>query len=341
MVSVENGGRALVPLPREAAGGVALTPAEVVRRAIGLALGAAGLALEIARAIVERSGPAGPEDMAAPTPGPPGLLLRLPGAALGLGLEAQRRSLPVTAALGARLSPLRAVPRPAVSVARTPLAAAWRRLDLDGWALRGLAEQRRNRQGAAEVAHALIGSVAAAVLDELDVDGVVARVDLDRIVDRLDLDRIAERIDGNAIAARIDLDAVIARVDIDAVVARVDLPGHTEQVIDGLDIGELIRESSGSMATETADALRLQGMRADRLLSRVVDHLLRRQRERQTGPLRPSTGMKGRRGGRLRPSWTTPVQPARCQDLVIRERGGEWSPVPFGGGSYEIRVKGA
>jgi hypothetical protein len=269
MVSVENGGRALVPLPREAAGGVALTPAEAVRRATGLALGAAGLALEIARAIVERSGPAGPEHMAARNPLPPGLLLRLPGAALGLGLEAQRRSLLVTAALGARLSPLQAVARPAVAVARTPLAAAWRRLDLDGWALRGLAEQRRNRQDAAEVARALVGSVAAAVLDEVDVDAVVARI---------------------------DLDAVIARVDIDAVVARVDLPGLTEQVIDELDIGELIRESSGSMATETADALRLQGMRADRLLSRVVDHLLRRQGERQTEPLRPLDQHEGPTG---------------------------------------------
>jgi hypothetical protein len=254
-----------------------LTPAEAVRRATGLALGAAGLALEIARAILERAGPAGPEHVAARFPGPPGLPLRLPRAALGLGLEVQRRSLLATAAFGARLSPrLRTVTRPAVAVARAPLAAAWRRLDLDGWALRGLAEQRRNRQHAAEVARALVGSVAAAILDEVDVDAVVARVDLDRIVDRLDLDRIAERIDVDAIAARIDLDAVIARVD---------LAGLTEQVMDELDIGELIRESSGTMATETVDALRLQGMRADHLLGRVVDQLLRRQGERRTEPM--------------------------------------------------------
>jgi hypothetical protein len=278
-VSVENGGRALVRVPVEAPGGNVLTPAEAVRRATGLALGAAGLALELARAILERAGPASPQDVAARTPGPPGPPLRLPAAALGLGLEAQRRSLLATAAVGARLSPrLRAVTRPAVAVARAPLAAAWRRLDLDGWALRGLAEQRRNRQHAAEVARALVGPVVAAVLAEVDVDAVVARVDVDRIVDRLDLDRIAERIDVDAIAARIDLDAVIARVD---------LAGLTEQVMDELDIGELIRESSGTMATETVDALRLQGMRADHLLGRVVDQLLRRQGERRT---EPSTG---------------------------------------------------
>jgi hypothetical protein len=273
VVSVENGGRALVPVPREA-GGAGLTSAEAVRRATGLALGAAGLALDIVRAIVERSGPAGPKAVAARTSAAPGPLLRLPGVALGLGLEAQRRSLLATAALGARVSPrLRAVARPAAAVARAPLAAAWRRLDLDGWALRGLAEQRRNRQDAAEVARALVGSVAAAVLDEVDIDGVVARVDLDRIVDRLDLDRIAERI---------DVDAIAARLDLDAVVARIDLAGLTEQVIDEVDVGELIRESTGTMATETVDALRVQSMRADRLLSRVVDHLLRRHEERET-----------------------------------------------------------
>jgi hypothetical protein len=275
-VSVDNGGRALVPVPREA-GGAGLTPAEAVRRATALALGAAGLALDIARAIVERSGPAGPKGVAARASAAPGPLRRLPGAALGLGLEAQRRSLLATAALGGRLSPrVRAVARPAAAVARAPLAAAWRRLDLDSWAARGLAEQRRNRQDAADVARALVGSVAAAVLDEVDVDGVVGRVDLDRIVGRLDLDRIAERI---------DVDAIAARLDLDAVVARLDLAGLTEQVIDEVDVGELIRESTGTMTTETVDALRVHGMRADRVLGRVVDHLLRRHEARATEPV--------------------------------------------------------
>jgi hypothetical protein len=36
------------------------------------------------------------------------------------------------------------------------------------------------------------------------------------------------------------------------------------------------------MATETVDTLRVQGMRADRLLSRTVDRVLGRREERQT-----------------------------------------------------------
>jgi hypothetical protein len=272
VVSVGEGERALVPLPPEATGGTVLVPAEAVRRATGLALGAAGLALEVLRALLERSDPAGSAGrevhaggaVAAP-PGPPGTLRLLPGAALGLGLQAQRRSLDAAATLAARIAPpLRAVTRPAVAVARAPLAAAWRRLDLDGWAARGLAEQRRNRQMAAEAARALLRQLAAAVLAEVDVDAVVARADLDRIVER------------------IDVDAIAARLDIDAVVARVDLPGLTEQVLDEVDIDEIIRQSSGTMAAETVDALREQGMHADHLVNRIVDRVLRRKDERHT-----------------------------------------------------------
>jgi hypothetical protein len=281
MVSVGEDGRALVPLPRGVDGGGRLEPAEALDRATRIALGAAGLALAVLRALLERPQPAGQEVRVAgatvtAVPRPAGMLRLLPAAALGLGLEAQRRSLDAAVALGARLAPpLSAAARPAAALAGRPLAVAWRRLDLDGWAARGLAEQRRNQQAAAEAASQLVGAIVAAVLDEVDLDGVVARVDLDRIAARIDLD---------AIAARIDLNAIAARIDLNAIVASLDLAGLTEQVIDEVDLGEIIRESSGTMATETVDALRVQGMRADHLLSRLVDRVLLRKEERHTGP---------------------------------------------------------
>jgi hypothetical protein len=272
MVSVGEDGRALVPLPRGVDGGGRLEPAEALDRATRIALGAAGLALAVLRALLERPQPAGQEVRVAgatvtAVPRPAGMLRMLPAAALGLGLEAQRRSLDAATALGARLAPpLSAAARPAAALAGRPLAVAWRRLDLDGWAARGLAEQRRNQQAAAEATSRLVGAIVAAVLDEVDLNGVVARVDLD------------------AIAARIDLDAIAARIDLNAIVSRLDLAGLTEQVIDEVDLGEIIRESSGTMATETVDALRVQGMRADHLLSRLVDRVLLRKEERYTGP---------------------------------------------------------
>jgi hypothetical protein len=220
-------------------------------------------------------------------------------AALGVAVEAQRRSLDAAVAVVARFGrPLAVLARPGVAFARGSVAVARHHLNLDGWAARGLAEQRR----AQEVATRAVRAVIAAVLDAIDLDQVVARVDLDRIigrvdpnqiaaridlnriVERIDVDAIAARIDLDGIAARIDLDAIVARVDLDAIVARIDLPGLTEQVIEEVDLGEIIRESSSTMASETVDALRVQGMRADGLVNRVVDRILLRQGQRQTGP---------------------------------------------------------
>jgi hypothetical protein len=224
----------------------------------------------------------------------PGLLT---AAAFGLAMEAQRRSLDAAVAAADRLrSPLRVLVHPAAAFARGTVAVARHHLDLDldGWAALGLAEQRRTRELAARAVRALVAAVAAIVLDEIDLNQVVARIDLDRIVQRIDLDavaaridldRIVERVDVDAVASRIDLDAIVARMDVAAVVARLDLPGLTEQVIEEVDLGEIIRESSSTMASETVDALRVQGMRADGLVSRVVDRILLRQGQRQTGLL--------------------------------------------------------
>jgi hypothetical protein len=202
----------------------------------------------------------------------------LAAAAFGLAVEAQRRSLDAAAAVAGRFGwPLRVLARPAMALAAGSVAVARHHLDLDGWAAQGLAEQRRAQEAAVRAVRALIAALATSVLDEIDLDEVVARVDVDAIAQRIDLD---------AIVARIDLEALVARVDIDAILARVDLPGLTEQVIDEVDLGEIIRESSSTMASETVDALRVQGMRVDGLVSRIVDRILQREGQRQTGPLR-------------------------------------------------------
>jgi hypothetical protein len=219
----------------------------------------------------------------------------LAAAVFGLAVEAQRRSLTAAGAVAGRFGrPLRVLAHPAVALARGSVAVARHHLDLDGWAALGLTEQRRALEVAVKAVRALIAALAAAVLDEIDLDQAVARVDVDRIVDRvdpnqiaarIDLDAIVERVDLDAIAARIDPDAIVGRVDLDAVLARIDLPGLTEQVIDEVDLGEIIRESSSTMASETVDALRVQGMRVDGLVSRIVDRILLRDGQRQTDPL--------------------------------------------------------
>src|SRR6266487_3632123 len=105
--------------PARAAG---LAPADAFRRATRLALGAAGLALGAFEALLERHMPADPRLGPPPPPGPTGrrsgpqgLVRLLPAAAVGLGLEAERRSLDAAAAVGSRITQPLSVLAPAAS----------------------------------------------------------------------------------------------------------------------------------------------------------------------------------------------------------------------------------
>lgn len=105
-----------------------------------------------------------------------------------------------------------------------------------------------------------------------------ATVVVDRAV-RLVLDRVdvtsyvLDRVDLQRIVAAVDPDPVVARADLDAVIARIDLVGLTRQVLDVVDLPDIVRESSNSMASEGVVGLRLQGLAADARLERLMDRL--------------------------------------------------------------------
>ena len=125
---------------------------------------------------------------------------------------------------------------------------------------------------------ALAPVMADALLDRLDLtELVVERVDVDRLADAISIDRLMERIDLNEVAAGIDVDAVAARLDVERVVQRLDLVAIANEVIDGVDLPTIIRESTETMAAETMDGVRERGMRADRFVARVVDRALLRK----------------------------------------------------------------
>jgi hypothetical protein len=125
------------------------------------------------------------------------------------------------------------------------------------------------------------------VVDRVDVDDVVRRVDIDSIIDRVDVDAVARRLDLDAVLDRLDLTSlVLQRVDletlVDAVLSRIDLAGLAEEVIDEVDLPEIIRESTGSMASDTVRGARMQGIAADEAVGRAVDRLLLRRGRRST-----------------------------------------------------------
>jgi hypothetical protein len=127
------------------------------------------------------------------------------------------------------------------------------------------------------------------VEDNVDLDRIVSTVDLDAAVARVDLDAAVRRVDLDAIVATVDLDAAVERVDLEAVIARIDLIGIVEEVLDVIDLPAIIRDSTGSMASETVRGARMTSMGADDAISRAVDRALFRRRRAGVGPDQGST----------------------------------------------------
>jgi hypothetical protein len=192
---------------------------------------------------------------------------------------------------------------PARALLRVGRGVAWR-LPGPGDAVRneGRALRERGRDGVRDAARArldaIVPVVVAAVLGRIDLtDLVVYRVDLDRVVRELDIDAVLDRVDLtdlvihrvdlDRVVRELDVDAVVARADLDAVIARVDLLALAEFVVDGIDLPKVIRESTGSVASEGLRQVRLTSVEADRALAQLVDRMMFRRGARQDGHTPP------------------------------------------------------
>ncbi len=78
-------------------------------------------------------------------------------------------------------------------------------------------------------------------------------------------------------------DLITENVDIEAIVKTVDLAGLTQQVIDEIDLPDIIRQSTGSMTTETVRGVRIQSYEADQAVERVLGRMHLRRRARPAG----------------------------------------------------------
>ena len=124
-----------------------------------------------------------------------------------------------------------------------------------------------------------------AIVERVDIDAIAKRIDVDAIVDRVDINAIDKRIDLDAIMERIDINAIVSRVDVDAIVRRLDLVDMADEIVNGTvarPIPEIIRQSSGAMASDVVLDARMQIIDADVAIARLVDRIIRRRRARRT-----------------------------------------------------------
>jgi hypothetical protein len=137
-------------------------------------------------------------------------------------------------------------------------------------------------QAAADLVAAIVAEIVPAVLERIDADAVLDRVNVQRLVDRIDVQALLDRVDMDAVVDRIDVDALVDRLDVDAVVRRIDLAAATREALEAVDIGEIVRESTATVGSDLVEGVRVQAMRADAILARAVDALLRRRGPRRT-----------------------------------------------------------
>ncbi len=124
----------------------------------------------------------------------------------------------------------------------------------------------------------LVPAITDAIIERIDLTGIVlARVDLEVIVNRaldsLDLTQL--------VIDRVDIDELVAQADIEAIIDRVPVIPLANYVIEEIDLPQIIRESTGGIATDAVNTIRVQGVGADQLVSRLADRMLLRRRQRK------------------------------------------------------------
>ena len=103
---------------------------------------------------------------------------------------------------------------------------------------------------------------------------------LEIVVELLPIEAILAKVDVDALVGRVDVNALVGRVDVNEIVQRVDLPGIVTAVLENIELGDLIADSTTNIATNARDSARVQAIRVDGGLASVVDRILRRRNER-------------------------------------------------------------
>lgn len=102
-----------------------------------------------------------------------------------------------------------------------------------------------------------VGQAIGAVVECIDVDGIVRKIDLNAALDRIDINALLDRIDWDRQLQRVDLNRHLQRVEVNDVIARSDL-------------GAIIAQSTTGVFGNVLDALRTQLVLVDLVTFRMA-----------------------------------------------------------------------
>jgi hypothetical protein len=154
-------------------------------------------------------------------------------------------------------------PRPG-SAAANPLGAVVEISASAVFALFAVAEQTVNSTVSTVANSALVNSALDKVVPYA-VNAVIGRMNLTEIV----LDRV-------------DIDEIVAQADLEKIIDRLPLIDLANYIIDEIDLAQIIRQSTGGIATDAMNTTRMQAIDADDLVQKVVDTIMLRRKARKT-----------------------------------------------------------
>ncbi len=133
------------------------------------------------------------------------------------------------------------------------------------------------RAAVGSVLDRMVPAIADAIISRIDLTDVVVRnVDLKSVVlsalDEIDITEI--------VVDRVDVNAIVGHADIDAVIDRVPMLQIADYIIEEIDLPQIIRESTGGVALDAFTTTRVSAIRTDEIISKVVDTVLLRRRQR-------------------------------------------------------------
>lgn len=125
---------------------------------------------------------------------------------------------------------------------------------------------------------AVVPVTVGAVLDRIDLTSMVLqRVDLRQVVQQT----LAELDLTEIVLENVDVDAIVEKANLTLIIDRLPLIDLANYIIDEIDLPSIIRDSTGGMASDAMNSVRLQTTELDDVLTRVADRMLFRRRHRQ------------------------------------------------------------
>jgi hypothetical protein len=107
---------------------------------------------------------------------------------------------------------------------------------------------------------------------------VIERVDLTRVVqatlDQMDLTQL--------VLDRVDVDRLVDEANLERIIDRLPLIDLANYIVDEIDLPRIIRESTGGIATDAMNAVRIQSIGVDQMMTRITDAILLRRKARAT-----------------------------------------------------------